>query len=255
MKLSGHQRKEWLADGFSADEILTPIDRIYADPTVTSQRFFDTGTVKRIHTSKRADLLVMHVCGRPVCVKYFHDRRLRVRLRTFLGLAKGRRGYFSGLRLAGKGIEVPQQLACIELRPFGPTVVVMELLESITTVAGWLSARDVQPDIPRALVEKLAVFTAALHRQGIFHCDFSPRNVMVQEYGSVLRFVLIDLEDVRFGRPADPKRCVQNLARFAREALPHVSKRTVIQFLRAYIHEMGSRRPAAGLMREIMRTL
>lgn len=253
MKLSGHQRKEWLADGFSADEILTTIDRIYADPTVTSQRFFDTGTVKRIHTSKRADLLVMHVCGRPVCVKYFHDRRLRVRLRTFLGLAKGRRGYKAGLRLTEAGVKVPKQLACIELRPFGPTVIVMELLGSITTVAGWLSARDVQSDIPRALIEKFAVFTATLHRQGIYHCDFSPRNVMVQGEDAFLQFVLIDLEDVRFCRSASPQRCIENLARFAREALPRVSVFTVIRFLRAYTNAMGWKDRAADLARNVMR--
>ena len=255
MKLSGRKRKEWLADGFPADGILTQIDRVYADPAVVAQRFFDTGTIWRIHTSKRADLLVMNVSGIPVCVKYFHDRRLRVQLRTFFGLAKGRRGYFSGLRLAGKGVKVPKQLACIELRPFGPTIIVMDLLESIKTVTGWLSARGARSDIPRALIEKFAVFTATLHRQGIFHCDFSPRNVMVQGDGEALQFVLIDLEDVRFGRSANPQRCIQNLARFAREAAPYVSKRTVIQFLRNYIHEMGQEVSAAGLMRKIMRAL
>jgi tRNA A-37 threonylcarbamoyl transferase component Bud32 len=131
----------------------------------------------------------------------------------------------------------------------------MELLESIKTVAGWFSAREAQSDIPHALVEKFAVFTATLHRQGIFHCDFSPRNVMVQGEKEALRFVMIDLEDVRFCRTADPQRCIQNLARFAREAVPYVSKRTVIQFLRNYIHEMEREGSAAGLMREIMRAL
>ena len=254
MKLGNHKRKEW--GGLATAEILVQIDRVYSDPAIVSQRFFDAGPVKRIHISKRADLLVIRAGGRSVCVKYFHDGRLWVKIRTLIGLAKGRRGYVAGLRVARAGVRVPEQLACVECRPFGPTVVVMEMLENVCTAAGWFfNHRSAKGPvvIPRALIDQFATFTANLHRQGIFHCDFSPRNVMVQEKGDASQFVLIDLEDVRFHRLGNRRSCVQNLARFARETVPHVSVYTVMRFLSAYIRSMGWNDRPSNLARKIMR--
>ncbi len=258
MLLRNHKRKEWMQADLAVSELLAEIDRVYADPETVTQRFFDAGTVKRIHISKRADLLVMKIQEQTVCVKYFHDRRLRVRLRTFLGMAKGRKGYFSGVRLERMGVRVPEQLACLEFRPFGPTVVAMELLKDIRTTVCWFA--DHQPEkgtvtVPRALLERFAEFVASLHRQGVYHCDFSPRNVMVQQQGDELNFVLIDLEDVRFRSSVSRRYCLQNLARFARESVPHLSVYTLMRFLRIYIRQMGWNGSAADGVRQIMRLL
>lgn len=251
MKLQNHKRIEWNPADLPLTELLQKVDRVYADKELTARRFFDAGDVRRIHISKRADLLVTEAGGRPLCIKYFHDRRLRVELRTFLGLAKGRRGFRNGLRLAASGVRVPHQLACLEFRPFGPTVVVMELLDSICTVVSWLIERQESGGVSREAIQQFSEFVAAMHRQGVFHCDFSPRNVMVQRAGGDLEFVLIDLEDVRFGRSADRRRCIKTLARFARESLELVSIRTTIRFLRLYAREMSWNLSAAFLAREI----
>lgn len=255
MNLENHRKKTFGQVLLSTRELLLEMDRVYADSEVVSKRFFDTGTVRRIHISKRADLLVMEAGGSPVCVKYFHDRRLRVKLRTFLGLAKGRRGYRNGLRLCAAGVCVPEQLACIELRPFGPTVVVMALIKEAATVVDVLLKRrsgNEKAEVFSAQIKQFAMFVANLHRQGVYHCDFSPRNVMVQQTNRGIEFVLIDLEDVRFGRPLARQRCVQNLARFAREALPYLSVYTTMRFLRFYLKETGQSSSAAGLARAIL---
>lgn len=250
-------RKVWMQCDLNLESLLAEIERVYADPAVTAQRFFDTGTVRRIHTSKRADVLTTEVPGCPVCVKYFHDRRLWVRMRTFLGLAKGRRGYFAGLRLKQMGIRVPGPLACLEFRPFGPTIVVMEILKDILTVAGWFSdcqSKGGRIAVSYPLLTRFAEFAANLHRQGVYHRDFSPRNVMIQEVGNAPIFVLIDLEDVRFRTSVSRRRCIQNLARFYRESAPYLSGYILMRFLRAYIKEMGWNCSAASLAKEILRT-
>jgi len=255
--LQNHKRKEWRKCDLATEEILAAIDRVYSDPAIASQRFFDAGPVKRIHISKRADLLVIKAGGRSVCVKYFHDSRLWVKIRTLIGLAKGRRGYVAGLRVAKAGVRVPDQLVCVECRPFGPTIVVMEMLENVRTVAGWFFNHRSEKGpvvIPRTLIDQFAAFTANLHRQRIFHCDFSPRNVMVQEQDGILQFVLIDLEDLRFGRSRNSRRCIQNLARFARETVPHISIYTVMRFLNAYIRAMEWNDRPSSLARKIMST-
>ncbi len=253
MKLSKKKRKEWNQVGLPMESLLAVIDRVYASPEIVAQRFFDTGTVKRIHISKRADLLVIKDGDCSVCVKYFHDQRFRVKLRTFLGLAKGRKGYRAGVKLRQAGVRVPEQLVCLEFQPFGPTVVVMELLEEIRTVAGWFAGASKNGRVTpsRVLIRQFAEFTADLHRRGIFHCDFSPRNVMVQGEGDALKFVLIDLEDIRFRRSGDRRLCIQNLARFAREAVPYVSIYTVMRFLSLYIRAMGLDDSSVALARQI----
>ncbi len=253
MKLSKKKRKEWNQAGLPLEDLLALIDRVYASPEIVAQRFFDTGTVKRIHISKRADLLVIKDGDCSVCVKYFHDQRFRVKLRTFLGLAKGRKGYRAGIKLRQAGVRVPEQRACLEFQPFGPTVVVMELLEEIQTAAGWFAGASKNGRVTpsRVLIRQFAEFTADLHRRGIFHCDFSPRNVMVQGEGDALKFVLIDLEDIRFRRSGDRRLCIQNLARFAREALPYLSVYTTMHFLSFYVREMHLGYSAAVLAQKI----
>jgi RIO-like serine/threonine protein kinase len=199
----------------------------------------------------------MNVGERPVCVKYFHDRRLWVRVRTLLGFAKGRRGYFTGLRLQRMEVCVPEPLACLEFRPFGPTIVVMEVLKDILTVAGWFSDCQSQSGriaVSRPLLAQFVAFASNLHRRGIYHLDFSPRNVMIQGIGDTPIFVLIDLEDVRFRASVSCHRCIQNLSRFYRESAPYLSVYTLIRFLRAYIKEMGWSCSAASLAKEILRT-
>jgi tRNA A-37 threonylcarbamoyl transferase component Bud32 len=253
MKLQNHKRTEWNPADLPLTDLLRKIDQVYADPELTAQRFFDAGALRRIHISKRADLLVTEAGGRPVCVKYFHDSRWRVKLRTFFGGSKGRRGYRNGLKLAKAGVRVPEQLACVELRPFGPTLVMMELLENICTAARFLMEQQKSGGVPRAVLQQFAAWVAGMHRHGVYHCDFSPRNVIVQQTEHGIEFVLIDLEDVRFGRPLDRRRSVQNLARFAREALPHLSAYKVMRFLHFYLQETGQGGSVAALARALIR--
>jgi len=77
---------------------------------------------------------------------------------------------------------------------------------------------------------------------------------MEQGVGDDVQFVLIDLEDVRFLRPENRRRCTQNLARFAREAVPYISVYTLMRFLRIYMRKMSWNGSVSGLAREIMRS-
>jgi hypothetical protein len=184
----------------------------------------------KISFGGRAGVLGVRIGARTGCVKLFYDERLQTRVRTTLGLSKGRRAYRNGVRLGQAGVSCPRMLGYAERRPFGPALIVTELAEEATRFDLWA----LEHGVGRATVVALAHFVRDLHERGIWHTDLSPRNILIRRSDPAGRFLLLDYEDARFGPLVSRRQRVKNLHHLHERVIGYVSLRNRLRFLRTY---------------------
>lgn len=146
--------------------------------------------VEGVHGGDRANVFKAVIGGKPLCIKVFHDRRFRSRLRNRLGFSKARRAFTNGLKLWELGVPVPRPIALAEYRFRGMQILVSEFSGDGETVrtAVFKGAN------PRPLLKKCAALTRMLAEKGVFHKDYGARNILLDGE----RLLLIDWEDVCF---------------------------------------------------------
>jgi len=216
------------------------------------------GGVWLIHHGRKADILGVELPpGRRLCVKFIHDHRPRVWLRTLAGLGRARAAYRRGLRLERAGIRGPRALGFMERRPFGPSIFLMELLDRHETVRdrlGRLRARadSGNPEI-RALARSLGRYVGLLHRRGVSHKDLTIKNLLLPTDTTDLDFVLIDFEDRRFPFPRLDKRTRYRTLWKLGWSVKDLPAREQLRFLRHYLLAIGEPPRAAPFARELLR--
>lgn len=196
----------------------------------------------KVHGGGRSTIYSAEFAGERYCIKVFNDARLQTRIRTFLGWSKGRRAFTNGLRAREKNIPVPPVFAYAEKRPFGPAMVVMELLDAVqmNLLIEDMLSRGVEltsdPFFGR-MAEAFARFTRNMHHNSVCHADFSPRNVLVAMEGDHIHLQLIDLEDVVFsGSIADFQ---ENIDHFIRKMARYVNQDALAVFLQKFKESYG----------------
>ncbi|MBP8303437.1 MAG: hypothetical protein KBE04_04845 [Phycisphaerae bacterium] len=233
MRLRRNDTRIFCSSGPDTDpDILRVAEQVYRryDDRQARWALADGPQIWRICLGRRSAVVGVRQDGRLYAAKLFYDQRARTRLRVRLGLAKARRAYRNGLRLAERGIPCPRTLGYVEQRPGRLPLLVMELLADAAQLDHWIDRRGVT----RPLVEAVARFVRHLHDQGIFHRDLSPRNLMVGPSGQTFRVWLVDYEDARFRRTVSPRRRLANLHHLHERLLCRVSLRDRLRFLRAY---------------------
>ena len=118
---------------------------------------------------------------------------------VYLRSSKAARSYQNGLRLLNSGAATPQPVAFVECRSMG------KLKESYYVTLHYqhdFTLRDVLnnhvPEKQRILKEWVHFTWQHLHRQGIFHLDYSPGNTLIRKEGSQFRFAVVDLNRMKF---------------------------------------------------------
>jgi tRNA A-37 threonylcarbamoyl transferase component Bud32 len=193
----------------------------------------DSPQMWRISLGGRAAVVGVRLRDRTCCVKLFYDERFQTRLRTRLGLSKGRRAYQSGLRLHQAGVNCPRMWGYAERRPSGPALIVTALANDCLRVDHWA----VHHGLPRETVLALARFLRDMHHAGVSHVDVSPRNIMVRLVGERFEFFLLDYEDARFRAHVPRRTRLENLHHLHERVIQHVSLRDRLRFLREYARE------------------
>ena len=116
-----------------------------------------------------------------------------------LRASKAERAYRHALILLDKGIMTPIPIAYIEIKKFGL------LFNSyfISTKSRFnrelreLSEMPKQPETYLGITD-FARFTAGLHQMGIYHKDYSSRNILFGQIGGHFEFELLDLNRMKF---------------------------------------------------------
>ncbi len=162
------------------------------------------------------------VGGIPLFIKVYSFPCGRDRLRRCFGLSAGARAYDNALRLQAVGVDCPAPL--VVLRHAGAETLVTEALCEGETLGEWLRAALGNVRAKRAagkvdcahLLQQLARFLSHLHERGVYHSDLHDRNLWARAAESDLRFYLLDVEAVKFGRHISASRRRNNLLRLAR---------------------------------------
>lgn len=162
----------------------------------------------------RNEIKVFEVDGFRLNVKQYHVPSPINRLvYTFFRPAKVYRAYRYAYRLLEQGFDTPEPVAYLMVRRCG--LVGVSYFVSIQSPyarnfyefgKGALYGRE-------EIVAALGRYTARLHEAGIYHCDYSPGNILFDcdAQGKVV-FTLVDINRMQFGRVSLEKGC----ANFAR---------------------------------------
>lgn len=162
----------------------------------------------------RNEIKVFNVDGLRLNVKRYHIPSPPNRLvYTFFRPAKVYRAYRYAYRLLEKGFDTPEPVAYLMMRRFG--LVGSSYFVSIQSPytrnfyefgRGALQGRE---DIAAALGR----YTARLHDAGIYHCDYSPGNILFdRDAEGKIALTLVDINRMQFGAVPLEKGC----ANFAR---------------------------------------
>jgi len=118
---------------------------------------------------------------------------------TTIRASKAKRAYLHALILKEKAILTPTPVAYIEIIKFGL------LFNSYFVAQKSRFDREIRtliidPDLPEAdlILTDLARFTADIHQKGVFHKDYSSRNILFGKVGVHYEFELVDLNRMKF---------------------------------------------------------
>lgn len=172
--------------------------------------FEDSGEV--IYTGRNL-IKVFDVDGLKINVKRYAIPILLNRFAyTFIRTPKGVRAYEYPSILLAKGINTPEPIAYIEERTFGMIrysyfISVQSSYKSYLYEIGNLEVEEIR-DLTRAL----ALFTSHMHKNGVYHKDYSPGNILCGQKDGKVDFTLVDINRMEFGPVSLEKGC----ANFAR---------------------------------------
>jgi tRNA A-37 threonylcarbamoyl transferase component Bud32 len=207
----------------------------------------DSGLWK-INSGHRAGVVGVEINRRQCCVKLFYDSRPLVKIRNFVGVSKARRAFENALKLHRMGVGCPEMTGLVRFSPSGPLLIVSELCDYAERMDRWLVQQN--PDME--IVKRFADFVRTMHEEGISHIDFSLRNMMLF-YREGYKFLLLDHEDVRFGRKVSRQERLNNLHHLNERALKIVSLRWRLRFLKEYSGQKQFREWAYELDKMITR--
>jgi len=127
----------------------------------------------------------------------------------WLGKSKARRSYEYALRMEGL---TPKPVAFREVRVCGALRESWYACEA-STCRHTFNELIGETDFPnrKAILEAIGRFTATLHKQGIYHQDYSGGNILFNDDGS--RVEVIDLNRIRFYRSLSRKQRLRNFER------------------------------------------
>lgn len=189
--------------------------------------------------------------GAPVVVKQMSLRSAARRLVARVQGSPAARHRRSAVALLRAGIEVPRPLGVVEGRR--SSTLVSEAVPDARTLLVTYLALDRRGR--RRFVRQLGRFVARLHASGAWVPDLKESNVLVRGGGSEPRFVLVDLDRVRFPRGGlSARRRLDNLVQLDRSLGRYAGRRDELAFLATYRRAApGTWPPLGELARRVTR--
>lgn len=147
----------------------------------------------------RNNLFRVMLDGKPFIVKDFkHPHFLNRYVYTTIRKSKAARSYANALRILSLGFNTPAPAAYFEMRKKGELYYSFYLCEELCNASemrNWEDKKDAD-----TLLRAFALEILRLHRNGVFHRDFTPGNILYVTPGKgIYNFYLIDLNRMKFG--------------------------------------------------------
>ncbi|MDY2829168.1 MAG: AarF/UbiB family protein [Sodaliphilus sp.] len=183
----------------------------------------------------RARNVVSHTrqCGLDLIVKSFRvPRLLNAFVYAHLRHSKARRSYDNALRLMSLGIGTAVPVAYVEI--FSHGLLTRSYFISLKVSGSEMRFWEKRPDSD-LLLHKFAAFMIELRDKGVFHKDFSPGNVILDDQ---YHFYLLDVNRMKFG-VRNKERFIDNFARL------HTEASEIARLARIYAETDGNPHPEA----------
>jgi hypothetical protein len=151
--------------------------------------------------------------GVSVSIKSFHvPFFLNQIVYGFFRPSKARRSYEYGLKLLEKGVLTPEPIAYLEQKRFG-------LLQKSYYICAHLEYDGMMREFRTGalagrenLLRSFARFAAFMHKQEVYHKDFSPGNILYVKNNDDYLFYLVDINRMKF-QSIDMKKGCKNFKR------------------------------------------
>lgn len=119
---------------------------------------------------------------------------------TALRKPKGQRAFEYPARLIAAGVDTPEAVAYIEERRWGVLRYSWFVSIQCPYKRRLYELADAPADTYEPLADALAAMTARMHDAGMLHRDYSPGNILWDVVDGTVRFSVVDINRMRFGK-------------------------------------------------------
>ncbi|MEN8183543.1 MAG: lipopolysaccharide kinase InaA family protein, partial [Myxococcota bacterium] len=171
------------------------------------------GTVLR--RSRHGAVTRVDFDGESLCVKQYGDTGSRRRLKDLIRRPRAERAWRAARRLRDLGLATPEALALVE--DGGARYLVMRFLPDGLPLDRLLQERLVGGSSSegraarRRMLRDLGRWLRGIHDAGVYHDDWSAKNILAAERDGCWSFFLLDLESVVPHKGLNRRRRMKNL--------------------------------------------
>jgi serine/threonine protein kinase len=167
----------------------------------------------RVIYKQRNEIRVFNVDKELINVKKFIIPEIFNRIvYTFFRSSKAERSFRYATKLINNGIETPEPIAYIVTKRCG-------LINYSYYITKQVACRHTMYEFGQGgiagreyILKAFAFFTAKLHESGVYHCDYSPGNILFDEENGEIKFCIVDINRLKFKKVSIEEGC----ANFAR---------------------------------------
>lgn len=161
----------------------------------------------------RNEIKVFNVDGTLINVKRYKEPILLNRIiYTYFRSPKAERAYKYAQIICDKGFHTPEPIAKLLIYRNGLLATSYLITKHMPNMEDFYQFGEKQLKGNETIMEDFARYTAALHKAGIYHPDYSPGNILFKITGDRSDFWLVDINRIKFEKVSIKKGC----ANFAR---------------------------------------
>ncbi len=224
------------------------------------ERLFDA-SAQSIHKA-RNELRIAALGDTRVVIKAFRIPNLLNRVvYAWLRPSKAAKSYANALNLLALGIDTPQPVAMIEehtLGLFGRSYYVSRHEPYDFTIREALHHKIEDHE---AVIDAFVNFTYGLHAKGVWHEDYSPGNILIRRENGGYRFMLVDINRMRFAAVTPKQGCANFAKLWARSEdliqmaqryadLSSIPPQACLELMRRYAHRVVTVKKFKRLFKE-----